>query len=25
VPLTAKDKFESIQGFYAIVWRNPSA
>jgi SAM-dependent methyltransferase len=25
VPLTAKDKFESIPGFYAIVWRNPSA
>jgi len=25
VPLSAKDKFESIPGFYAIVWRNPSA
>lgn len=25
VPLSAKDKFESIPGFYAIVRRNPSA
>lgn len=24
VPLTAKDNFESIPGFYAIVWRNRS-
>jgi SAM-dependent methyltransferase len=25
VPLTTKDKFESVPGFYAIVRRNPSA
>lgn len=25
VPLSAKDKFESIPGFYAVVRRNPSA